>query len=398
MSSINCIDNTETLVRNRLAWSYSSFSGDHLTKREVSTRRMPVSVAVVRPRSSRRWLVYVRGLLCAGESQPLIRSIIWLCCDRSVAVEQMHGMLQWRQIASFGFVIVAPMSCSVGCKQGGWDTYYEEQLKVIDWAHNVSHNGSKPKPGETWAGTAAIDWTKGVGVVGHSMGGQATVRSAGKEHVVRYNISAAVLHHPFWDKASGTVDVAVPISAFTGVADHICPPNETKLILSGVTGVPITYRNQLQPAEDHLEPVLVPPIESSLLGACVPRSCLYTRVDQLDTSTLFTQLILVGALLGTLQGGLTCTSTVTLVHHTRFFTIPPILTLCVTPLPCKNATIIVYKAQRRPSSHLYGTFVILLITTGKTTFNRFREPRYTVILVQDRGDGAILVEHGHVTF
>ena len=169
----------------------------------------------------------------------------------------------------------------------------------------------------------AVDWDRGVGIVGHSMGGQATVRSASEVHTVRpmrgasrrcfvpcfctrvhpcvamlytvrplrgravhsatpawpcctqcnpcvavlytvrpsrrvatygsvnrvnfglppyfryawqryyrcmcvhawqgkYNIKAAVLHHPFWDGGPGPSLINVPIAAFTGVADNIC--------------------------------------------------------------------------------------------------------------------------------------------------------------------------------
>lgn len=107
----------------------------------------------------------------------------------------------WTQIASYGFVVVAPASCSMGCEDGGWSTYYLEQLKCIDWARNQS----KIDPI-----LAKIDWDMGVGIVGHSMGGQATVHSAKSTYTIPRNITAAVLHHPEVD--NGGHDISVPLA------------------------------------------------------------------------------------------------------------------------------------------------------------------------------------------
>ena len=65
----------------------------------------------------------------------------------------------WRQIASHGFVVVATKSCSVGCKQGGWKTYYLEQLKLFDWAKNMSAAADPV--------LELVDFGKGTGIVGH---------------------------------------------------------------------------------------------------------------------------------------------------------------------------------------------------------------------------------------
>lgn len=92
------------------------------------------------------------------------------------------------QLASYGFVVVAPFSCDTGCKDeevdprwtdclpglphfGGlwsrrWAAWYAEGLKTIDWAHNMSANAS------SGAVFHKINWTAGVGLAGHSMGGQ----------------------------------------------------------------------------------------------------------------------------------------------------------------------------------------------------------------------------------
>ena len=94
------------------------------------------------------------------------------------------------RLASWGFVVAAPDSCDVGCTDasGGapwtdcaglpdvqpalWPAFYGEQLKAIDWARNMTATSAD-------AVFATIDWAAGVGIAGHSMGGQATAIAAG---------------------------------------------------------------------------------------------------------------------------------------------------------------------------------------------------------------------------
>jgi len=162
----------------------------------------------------------------------------------------------WRQIASHGFIVVAPKSCSVGCKVGGWDNYYLEQLKMFTWAKNQTEAKVDPKI------FSIIDWKAGTGIVGHSMGGQATVRSAAKTYVDAHNIKAAVLHHPEVDR--GGSKIVVPTMAMTGTSDGICPPKESHTIWDPIPARPKVFSNRIN--ETHLAPVLVPPIEHPELG------------------------------------------------------------------------------------------------------------------------------------
>ena len=64
----------------------------------------------------------------------------------------------------------------------GFGHYYKQQLKVIDWA-----NAQAALP---------INKTCGVGVAGHSMGGQSTLYSAAYNSST-HNIKAAAMHHAF---------------------------------------------------------------------------------------------------------------------------------------------------------------------------------------------------------
>ncbi len=148
-------------------------------------------------------------------------------------------------MASHGFVVAATKSCSLGCQDGGWKTYYLEQLKTIEWAKNVS-TSADPGP------LGLINWTAGVGIAGHSMGGQATVRSARRDWTEKYDIRAAVLHHPETD--DGGVNISVPVAAFTGEKDHTCPPSQTHHIWDPAPR-PKTLANRVDAT--HLEPVLL---------------------------------------------------------------------------------------------------------------------------------------------
>jgi len=120
------------------------------------------------------------------------------------------------EMASWGYVIGAALACKDGCisdcKDGRLDPpcfghYYKQQLKVIDWA-----NAQAALP---------INKTCGVGVAGHSMGGQSTLYSAAYNSST-HNIKAAAMHHAFTHTYPAIADV--PFITFTGTADDVAPP------------------------------------------------------------------------------------------------------------------------------------------------------------------------------
>ena len=104
-------------------------------------------------------------------------------------------------MASFGYVIGATHQCSVGCFDDCnslkhdppcFGNYYKKQLGVIDWAKECTAASSDCSiPFEN------VDWSNGVGVAGHSMGGQATLFSSSEQNATDYDIRASVLHHAF---------------------------------------------------------------------------------------------------------------------------------------------------------------------------------------------------------
>lgn len=180
--------------------------------------------------------------------------------------------LLFHQMASYGFVVAAHKSCFDGCSCGAsrwtacnglpptkpnhWPEYYGETLKVIEWASNSS--------GDVFD---LIDWSKGVGIAGHSMGGQSSANAATEKCTQQYDIRAAVLHHPADGKTvDGNigVNISIPTASFTSSGDGIWA--ETKGIYEAIpeSAGSKLYRNQV--GFSHLEPVLIPPIENPMLA------------------------------------------------------------------------------------------------------------------------------------
>ena len=189
------------------------------------------------------------------------------------------------QMASWGFIVAAPFSCNTGCTDAskgapwtacagvldvqpanmGWGQYYGEIIKAIDFARNDSAANPIGVFGN-------VDWSVGVGIVGHSMGGQAAALASIETCTKQYDIRASVLHHP----ASGDIvtvgggtynigrNASVPMLVMTSSGDFIWP--YSKAIATALpTGVFSTgYRDET--GWSHLEPVLAPPIENPLLA------------------------------------------------------------------------------------------------------------------------------------
>ena len=92
--------------------------------------------------------------------------------------------------------------------------YYKKQLAVIDWAKACTGGSTCSEP------FANVDWSAGVGIAGHSMGGQATLFSSAPEYTAQYDIRTAVMHHAF----SHTFPApSVPFLDFTSELDTTAP-------------------------------------------------------------------------------------------------------------------------------------------------------------------------------
>jgi len=127
-------------------------------------------------------------------------------------------------MASFGYIIGGTHQCSVGCFDDCvslkkdppcFGNYYKKQLNVIDWAKECSVGDS-----DCAEPFVHVDWSEGVGIAGHSMGGQATVFSSSYGNPEQYDIRAAVMHHAF----SHTFPApTIPFLDFTGEKDSTAP-------------------------------------------------------------------------------------------------------------------------------------------------------------------------------
>merc|ERR1712232_1363708 len=121
------------------------------------------------------FIEYAHGNGCGGPQLPLLYNTLLT------------------HMAAYGYVIAAHEACDSGCSDHavlpydpvGFKNYYKQQLMVIEWA--------KKQVDPVFS---SVDWSVGVGVSGHSMGGQSTVYSASSAGA-GHDIKAAVPHHAY---------------------------------------------------------------------------------------------------------------------------------------------------------------------------------------------------------
>lgn len=152
-----------------------------------------------------------------------------------VKTEIVHKSLM-RSMASHGFIVAATKSCNIGCPGTGWDYYYEEQLKVIVWSQSPEMRDDPV--------LSKVNHAAGYGIAGHSMGGQATARSAAYG-ARSHNIKAAVLLHPFSEVVEPIGrDIDIPLAGFTGTEDGCCGEAATRKYYDPAPG-PKTLANMV---------------------------------------------------------------------------------------------------------------------------------------------------------
>ena len=139
----------------------------------------------------------------------------------AVEVPGYNDML--KTMSSFGYIVGATHQCSVGCfddcKSLEHDPpcfghYYKKQLGIFDFAKTFTGDASGVNPFKQ------VDWSTGVGVAGHSMGGQATLFSSSYDNATQYDIKAAVMHHAY---THSFPTPTVPFLDFTGEEDTTAP-------------------------------------------------------------------------------------------------------------------------------------------------------------------------------
>lgn len=127
-----------------------------------------------------------------------------------------------RGLAGFGYIVVAPRACDYGCEckkqcslpgdPDGFQAYYRTQLRALEWARAMAR---QPGP------FAELELSHGVGIAGHSMGGQATVFSSSIRNATDFDIRAAVMHHAYTHVFPAP---KIPFLVFTGTEDTTAPP------------------------------------------------------------------------------------------------------------------------------------------------------------------------------
>lgn len=169
-----------------------------------------------------------------------------------------------RDVASFGFIVIAPSSCFMGCSGSyvpdwhgcfpRWPSFVHENIRAIKYAQSRSEEGTE------WA--RKIDWGTGVGAFAHSMGGEAAVQLAGK-FASDYNVKAVVCEHCYpCHETRAQIDK--PALFFTGNEDFIVTAQQVKAAYTADAATPKTYANAR--GRGHLEMASLPSSYNSAMS------------------------------------------------------------------------------------------------------------------------------------
>ena len=163
--------------------------------------------------------VPIDGLQCDGDHA------VWVLYpqdgQRHPLVSFAHGYTAWNVttwfpqllygLAARGYVVVATEAGTAGCGVESSD-----QARALEWALGSTDLA------------AHIDRSAGTAVVGHSMGGGATIGSASNATAIKdYAIKVAVAQHPATSPTPFKSPL-VPILFMTGDADTVVDPNSVK--------------------------------------------------------------------------------------------------------------------------------------------------------------------------
>lgn len=158
-------------------------------------------------------------------------------------------------LASYGFVVIFPKSCFMGCSPPkseelgetspdfcyqAWPSFVYENTRALEWARNQT----------TGPIANLVDWDAGAGVAGHSMGGEVVSQLASNDFAEKYNIKAAVCEHCLMCIKTGDL-IQTPAMFMTGTLDYEVTPKKVKAAFQSDTILPKSYRNQK--GKGHLE-------------------------------------------------------------------------------------------------------------------------------------------------
>jgi hypothetical protein len=155
-------------------------------------------------------------------------------------------------LVSFGYIVAAHRACDLGCVDdnaslpldpNGFAHYYKQQLLTIEWA-KAAALAEHPV-------LRQLNLTNGVGIAGHSMGGQSTVFSSSFNNASEHGISAAVMHHAY---THDYPPPQIPFLAFTGKEDDLASHRCTKRYYEASGGSPTKGFVNKKRHADHHEP------------------------------------------------------------------------------------------------------------------------------------------------
>ena len=145
----------------------------------------------------------------ATKKYPLLAFAHGMGCATAIYTDML------KSIAAHGYIAIAPDS-----DENNWcERQYKDQIHGIDIAYDK--RAEFPY--------SAINWTAGVGLIGHSMGAHATVLSAGMGLPLLKSpvkVKAAIAFAPQEFGTSYANDVRVPIFYISATRDKVVPPSK----------------------------------------------------------------------------------------------------------------------------------------------------------------------------
>jgi len=167
-------------------------------------------------------------------------------------VDMLAYQTHFNDLAAYGFVVVAPKSCFMGCKppknSGSWLGATGACLPWTDgpqWTSFVYENVRaieyvKKTTSAAWA--SSIDWDAGLGVAGHSMGGEVVSQMGSSVFAKKYNVKGVVCEHCLMCIKTGDI-IETPAMFMTGNGDFEVLPSQVKAAYTNDTTAPKSYRN-----------------------------------------------------------------------------------------------------------------------------------------------------------
>lgn len=141
-------------------------------------------------------------------------------------------------LASFGFIVVAPLSCQFGCPGWGrWNTYDDEILKLLNY---VDMSSTDPI-------FQFVDRSLGYGVVGHSAGTVAVANVLEQASTLNKVKAGVILH-----SVKEITNITVPTAIFTGTSDSCCGENAVRPMYDNLQSEHRAYANMI--GAGHTEP------------------------------------------------------------------------------------------------------------------------------------------------